>query len=179
MTRFLITICLVLVLAPSAQAQDVRGSHDYASTGRFGGSVITGYVAKDFDATRLQAAAFKDGKPADARRLEGKITRIAYRIKAGPSILEVSRNFETQLAKDGFETLLACDTDACGGVPFTEQIEILPIPQMWVDGFNYRYYAGHKFDNGRDIYAIVITSKNNDAVTSNWSSPWSAKSPTR
>ena len=68
----------------------------------------------------MQGAAFKDGQPTDARRLEGRITRIAYRTNPGPSILEVSRNFETQLAKAGFETLLACDTDACGGIPFAE-----------------------------------------------------------
>ena len=163
----LCVFALTLFAASAAQAQtrDVSGSRDYPGIGRFAGSVITGYQAKDFDATRLQAAAFKDGKPADARRLEGQITRIAYRTNPGPSILEVSHNFEAQLAKDGFATLLACDTDACGGIPFTEQIDILPIPQMWVDGFNYRYYAGHKSDNGRDIYATVITSKNNDQIT--------------
>ena len=164
---FLFFLALTLLAAPAAQAQtrDVAGSHDYAGIGRFGGSVITGYQVKDFDATKLQAAAFKDGKPADARRLEGKISRIAYRTKAGPSILEVSHNFEAQLEKAGFATLLACDTDACGGIPFTENLDILPVPQMWVDGFNFRYYAGHKSDNGRDIYATVITSKNNDEVT--------------
>ena len=97
----------------------------------------------------LQAAAFKDGQPTNARRLEGRITRIAYRTNPGPSILEVSRNFETQLAKAGFETLLACDTDACGGIPFSESIDALPIPQMWVDGFNYHYFAGRKVDGGR------------------------------
>ena len=156
---------LVLPFAAQAQTRDVSGSRDYPGIGRFGGSIITGYQVKDFDATKLQAAAFKDGKPADARRLEGHISRIAYRTNPGPSILEVSRNFETQLEKAGFEKLLACDTDQCGGIPFTEAIDILPIPQMWVDGFNYRYYAGHKSDNGRDIYAAVLTSKNNDQVT--------------
>jgi OmpA-OmpF porin, OOP family len=130
----LLCVFALTLVAAAAQAQtrDVSGSRDYPGIGRFAGSVITGYQAKDFDATKLQAAAFKDGKPADARRLEGKITRIAYRTKAGPSILEVSHNFEAQLVKDGFATLLACDTDACGGIPFTEQIDILPIPQMWV-----------------------------------------------
>ena len=108
-----------------------------------------------------KAAAFKDGQPADARRLEGRITRIAYRTNPGPSILEVSRNFETQLTKAGFETLLACDTDACGGIPFTEAIDALPIPQMWVDGFNYRYFAGRKTEGGRETYASVIVSENN------------------
>jgi outer membrane protein OmpA-like peptidoglycan-associated protein len=155
-------------LAPTAafaQTRDVAGAKDFPGIGRFGGSVITGYQVKDFDAARMQGAAFKDGQPADARRLEGRITRIAYRTPPGPSILEVSRNFETQLAKAGFETLLACDTDACGGIPFTEAVDVLPIPQMWVDGFNYHYYAGHKSDGGRETYASVIVSENNREIT--------------
>jgi OOP family OmpA-OmpF porin len=147
-----------------AQTGDVAGSRDYPSIGRFAGSAITGYQVKDFDATRLQAAPFKDGKAVDERRPEGRITRIAYRTKAGPSILEVSRNFETQLAKAGFETLVACDDAACGGIPFTEAVDALPIPQMWVDGFTYRYYAGRKVEGGRETYATVLVSKNNDEV---------------
>jgi OmpA-OmpF porin, OOP family len=152
-------------IAPAyAQTRDIAASKDYPGIGRFGGSVITGYVVKDFDAARIQAAPFKDGKPADAKRLEGKVTRIAYRTGPGPSILEVARNFETQLAKAGFETRLACDTDDCGGIPFTEAIDVLPIPQMWVDGFNYRYYAGSKTEAGREIWASVVVSKNNDNI---------------
>jgi outer membrane protein OmpA-like peptidoglycan-associated protein len=147
-----------------AQTRDVTASKDYPGIGRFAGSVITGYAVKDFDAARMQAAPFKDGRPTDAKRLEGKVTRIAYRTGPGPSILEVSRNFETQLAKAGFETRLACDTDDCGGIPFTEAIDVLPIPQMWVDGFNYRYYAGRKAEAGREIWASVVVSKNNDNI---------------
>lgn len=157
---------LALPSSPSAVAQqrDVAGSRDYPGIGRFGGSVITGYQPKDFDATRLQAAPFKDGKATDQRRLEGQVTRIAYRTQPGPSILEVSRNFETQLAKAGFETLLACDTDACGGIPFSEALDALPIPEMWIDGFNYRYYAGRKSDGAQETYAAVLVSKNNDNI---------------
>ena len=143
----------------------MAGARDYPGIGRFGGSVITGYVVKDFDAARMQAAAFKDGQPADARRLEGRIIRVAYRTNPGPSILEVSKNFETQLAKAGFKTLLACDTNACGAIPFTEAIDVLPVPQMWVDGFNYHYYAGRKEDGGREIFASVLVSQNNQDIT--------------
>src|SRR5467141_2577803 len=138
----------LLFLAPTAagaQTRDVAG-------------------AKDFHAARIQAAPFKNDKPADARRLEGRITRIAYRTNPGPSILEVSRNFETRLTKAGFETLLACDTDACGGIPFTEAIDALSIPQMWVDGFNYHYFAGRKVDGGRETYASVVVSENNKEI---------------
>src|SRR5689334_12738204 len=161
----LLTFSLGAMTDASAQTRDVAGAKDYPGIGRFGGSVITGYQVKDFDAARMQGAAFKDGQPTDARRLEGRITRIAYRTRPGPSILEVSRNYETQLAKAGFETLLACDTDACGGIPFSEAVEGLPIPQMWVDGFNYHYYAGRKSDSGRETYASVIVSENNGEVT--------------
>ena len=157
----------LLFLAPTAagaQTRDVAGAKDFPGIGRFGGSIISGYQVKDFDAARIQAAPFRNDKPADARRLEGRITRIAYRTNPGPSILEVSRNFETQLTKAGFETLLSCDTDACGGIPFTEAIDALPIPQMWVDGFNYHYFAGRKVDGGRETYASVVVSENNKEI---------------
>ena len=157
----------LLFLAPTgagAQTRDVAGAKDFPGIGRFGGSVISGYQVKDFDAARIQAAPFRNDKPADARRLEGRITRIANRTNPGPSILEVSRNFETQLTKAGFETLLSCDTDACGGIPFTEAIDALPIPQMWVDGFNYHYFAGRKADGGRETYASVVVSENNKEI---------------
>jgi OmpA-OmpF porin, OOP family len=157
-------LCLT-VMAASAQTRDVAGSRDYPGIGRFAGSGITCYVMKDFDAVRMQAAAFRDGQPVDARRLEGRVFRIAYRTNPGPSILEVSRNFETQLAKAGFETLLACDTDACGAIPFTEAVDTLPVPQMWVDGFNYRYYAGRKTEGGRETFASVLVSQNNQDIT--------------
>jgi OmpA-OmpF porin, OOP family len=166
------SLAFALLVVPScletsgalAQRGDVAGSRDYPGIGRFAGSVITGFQVKDFDAARLQAAPFKNGKAADERRLEGRITRIAYRSNPGPSILEVSRNFETQLAKAGFETLVACDTDACGAIPFTEAIDALPMPQMWIDGFNYRYYAGRKAEGGRETYAAVLVSKSNDDI---------------
>ena len=149
-----------------AEDGDVPGSKDYPGIGRFAGSVITGYDVKDFDATRLQTAPFKDDKPTGELRPEGKVTRIAYRTGAGPSILEVSRNFETQLQSAGFETLLVCDVDDCGGIPFSEALDILPIPQMWVDGFNYHYYAGKKAgENGAETYATVLVSANNDEIT--------------
>ena len=32
---------------------------------------------------------------------------------------------------------------------------------MWVDGFNYRYFAGRKVDGGRETYASLIVSENN------------------
>ena len=162
---FLAALAAHLLASPVlAQTRDVAGARDFPGIGRFAGSVITGYEVKDFDALRLQAAPFWDGKPADARRVEGRVTRIAYRAGPGPSILEVSRNFETQLAKAGFQTLLSCETAACGDIPFVENVDALPIPAMWIDGFDYRYYAGRKIENGRETYVSALVSKNNDDI---------------
>jgi len=164
-------LAFTMLLAPSfigsslnAQTRDVAGSRDYPGVGRFKGSIITGYRVKDFDAARFQAAPFKDGKPADARKLEGRITRIAYRTAPGPSILEVSRNYETQLEKAGFEKLISCDADDCGGIPFAEGIDVLPIPMMWLDGFKYHYYAAKKTEGGRETWASVAVSENNGHI---------------
>ncbi|MBA2398980.1 MAG: OmpA family protein [Bradyrhizobium sp.] len=157
----LLTLSLFAPTAALAQTRDVAGSRDFPGIGRFAGSVISGHQVKNFDTARMQAAPFRDGKPSGTPRLEGRITRIAYRTSAGPSIVEVSRNFETQLTKAGFEPLLNCETEACGGIPFTEAIEALPIPQMWVDGFNYHYYAARKSEGGRETYASVVVSENN------------------
>ncbi len=157
----LLALALLAPAGAAAQTRDVAGARDFPGVGRFIRSVITGYEVKDFDAARMQAAPFRDGQPAEALRLEGKTTRIAYRSNPGPSMLEVFRNFETQLTKIGFEKLLACDTDSCGGIPFTEAIDALPIPQMWIDGFNYHYFAGRRTEGARETYASVVVSENN------------------
>lgn len=36
---------------------------------------------------------------------------------------------------------------------------------MWVDGFNYRYFAGRKAEGGRETFASVIVSQNNQEIT--------------
>src|SRR5258705_155231 len=54
--------------------------------------------------------------------------------------------------------------DTSGGIPFREAIDALQIPEMWVDGFNFRYYAGRKAEGQRQTFAAVIVSKNNDEI---------------
>ncbi|MEQ8936657.1 MAG: OmpA family protein, partial [Amphiplicatus sp.] len=149
-----------------ADAGDVDGAADYPGLGRFGGSVITGYEAQDFDDAVIQAAAFSGGKAADARTVEGRVVRIAYRTGAGASTLEVMRNFRDKALGAGFEKLLECETDACGGMDFAGGVEVLPIPSMWFDGFNYRYFSAKKpaGATGGETYLAVAVSQNNDDI---------------
>ena len=36
--------------------------------------------------------------------------------------------------------------------------------RRWIDGFDYRYYAGRKAEGGRETYAAVLVSKNNNEI---------------
>lgn len=165
LAALLAAFLLVFAAAPaSALDGDAPGSSDIEGIGRFAGSVISGYEAKDFDAARFQAAPLKDGQPVDPRTIEGKVTRIAYRTGPGPSMLEVMRNYENRLKEQGFETVLSCESEACGGLPFPEHVDVLPLPQMWADGFNFRYFAGKKVSGGTESWASVLVSQNNDEI---------------
>lgn len=161
-----IAAAILAVSAAFADPGDVEGSADYPGLGRFAGSVITGYQAEDFDDTVVQAAAFKDGKAVDARAVEGRVLRIAYRSKPGASTLEVLRNFRDKALAGGFEKLLECETDACGGMDFAGGVDVLPMPMMWFDGFNYRYFSARKpaTATSPETYLAVAVSPSNDEI---------------
>jgi outer membrane protein OmpA-like peptidoglycan-associated protein len=167
MVRIRIIAALFCMTAgAAAEPGDVAGASDYPGVGRFAGSVATAYESKAFDAVIVQAKPFAAGKATDARTLEGKATRIAYRAPAGASMLEVFRNYRNKLVAAGFEVVLECETDACGGMDFAGAVEVFPLPHMWFDGFDYRYLSAKRKAGGgeAEAWAIVATSQNNDQV---------------
>ncbi len=154
-------MCMLLGAGTAVAVEtDVQGGKDYPEIGRFAGSVMSGYEVKDFDETKIQAAVFESDQPADERKLEGRVTRIAYRTAEGPSIAEVFRDYENQIAAAGYQTLLKCETDACGGTAFAGALGTLNVPLMWVDGFNFRYLAAQK----AKTYAELVVSQNNGSI---------------
>lgn len=154
-----VSVLLGAGVAFSAEA-DFKGSKDYPGIGRFAGSAISGYEVKDFDETKIQTTVFKNEKATGQHRLEGRVTRIAYRTEEGPSIAEVFRNFEDQIVAAGYQTLVKCETDECGGIPFSGALDMLNVPMMWVDGFNFRYLSAQK----DATYLEVLVSENNARV---------------
>ncbi len=150
----------------SAADGDLPGASDYPGIARFAGSIITGYDAKDSAATRLQTAPFKNGDATGDMRPEGRVTRIAYRTGPGASIPEVSKSFEAELAKAGFKTVFACDSEDCGGTFFSQGLDVLFVPRMWVNGVNYHYFVGRKSGSGGgETWASVLVSHHLDFIT--------------
>lgn len=125
--RFLIALVFVSQAMVTADAADIEGSTDHALVPRYEDSEIVAYASEEFSDYRLLNARAENYGGLDKNieatlSLEGKVTRITYRAPADRSVLEVFRNYENALKEAGFETIFACDRDACGGRNFNHAI---------------------------------------------------------
>lgn len=92
------SVCLALAAATlaaasSAWAEDVKGSRDHPALTRFADAEIRAYEFKDYDEAVMPDRPITRESEAKGLTLEGKLTRIAYRIDGKKSVLEVYRNY--------------------------------------------------------------------------------------
>lgn len=86
---------------------------DHPLVKRFQGSEVLFQKKSDFDELRLALGKIEwDGaqakvKPYLSKSVEGRLTKTYYASPAGPSVLEVFRNYENELKADGFEMLFS------------------------------------------------------------------------
>lgn len=159
-------LVVMFSVAVQAAAGDVKGSADHPLTGRFEGSVIKYYKAVDFDAyTVLTGPVRKQGAAQQSSRVEGKVTRIAYDLPPGATLLEIVRNFEIRLRDAGFDILYRCVAKDCGLMAFRYTTEVLPAPHMDVDPWKYHYLASRFKRAGGDVYATVLASRSGSGKT--------------
>ncbi|MCY1535202.1 type VI secretion system peptidoglycan-associated domain protein [compost metagenome] len=84
--------------------------------GRFAGAEIKAYQQLDYDEAVMPDQAIPKESEAKTLALEGKVTRIGYRIDGSKSALEVYRNYQDTLRAGGFKTVFECKGDEqCGG----------------------------------------------------------------
>lgn len=126
MSAYIVLSALVFSTVP-AFAEDVEGAKDHPLVGRYEGATAVFYKESDFDeAALLQAPhdyvalldrnATKDRSGADWLKLEGRVTQIRYDGPGGRSSLEIMRNFQSSLKKEGFEPIFSCaDADCLTG----------------------------------------------------------------
>lgn len=72
--------------------------------------------------------------------VEGPVTRRAYRIASpGMTSFQILAPIREQLEAAGYEVLLDCETERCGGFDFRFGIDVLPAPNMYVNirGFHF------------------------------------------
>ncbi|RBL81615.1 cell envelope biogenesis protein OmpA [Streptomyces cavourensis] len=106
---------LCLGAAQPAWAEDVPGSSDHPALTRFKGAEIRAYERKDYDEAFMPNQPIAEEATAKVLELEGKVTRISYRIGGDKSALEVYRNYQGALQSGGFKTVFECKgDDQCG-----------------------------------------------------------------
>jgi len=165
---FLFFLLLVSGILPPAEllARDVAGSSDYPLIGRFEGSDIAYYNTADFDTYQLITGPVRqEGKVDKGQAVEGRKIRIAYHMPKGTTIVQVARNFEAKMKQAGFDILYQCNAKACGLNTFRYTTEVLDVPYMDVDAWNYQYMAAKKSRPEGDIYATLLTSIGGDGKT--------------
>lgn len=101
----------LFIVLNSAVAADVEGSADYPGIGRYAGSEIVQYDVEDYGQTVFATGPVQKEADAESTALsvEGRITRIRYRVPEGVSALEVFRNFESRARDSNY------DIDFSGG----------------------------------------------------------------
>jgi outer membrane protein OmpA-like peptidoglycan-associated protein len=164
-TKLLVSVAVTLSAGGAlAAGVDVTGSADYPDIGRFEGAWITKYEAKDFDEYWLATGPVKAREHGEGASYEGRVVRIGYSLSAGPSVLEVARNYENRLTENGYEIIYKCRDKECGDYNFRYfGTEVLPAPSMSVNLGDFRYIAAAK-KGDPTVHVGILVSSNNGAV---------------
>lgn len=148
--------------AGAAVAADIKGSADHPLLSRFPAAEIRAYQVKEFDAAVLPSGKIDDSDaPGDLLEIEGKITRIAYRIPGDRSVLEVMRNYENALAKAGFKTLFACgNPKECGAdmmafIALSDRVRPSAFGDASFGESAERALLAHRSDDAGDIHVFL------------------------
>lgn len=100
---------------------------------------------------RLATGPWAEGT-LPARTLEGAVTREAFAVEAADrTTLALLAPLREQLAEQGYETLLDCAAEACGGFDFRAAVEVLPPPAMFVDLADFRYLSAVRDGEGLSL----------------------------
>lgn len=114
-------IAAFLIICPwvNGRADDMPNATDHSLLKRFEGSKIVGYDVKQFDTYELQSSTYKKCDLSSYQRqfarpplkLEGRLTRLWYESAGETSSTEIMRNYQNELAAQGFQILYDSQKD--------------------------------------------------------------------
>ncbi len=140
-------------------AADKAGSSDYPGIGRFEGSEIEFYSTENYGETTLATGpVLKDSDAkTTAMTVEGRITRIVYKVPKGSSALEVFRNFENRITEAGYRTIFSGGPKQFNDYKFkykhpVEKLQSISLSsKIW-------YLSAKKTAGGSDTYISILAS---------------------
>lgn len=107
------------------------------------------------DQVAVPVGIYRDGT-LPTMVIEGPVTRRTYRIpSSGLTPLQILVPLRAQLEMAGYEVLLDCDQDSCGGFDFRFAIDVLPAPNMYVNIRAYHFLSAHLPDIGAAVTVLA------------------------
>ncbi|KIQ70855.1 hypothetical protein [Wenxinia marina] len=113
---------LALASGAAAQSLDLPGN-----------AVRVSEEAADPGTAEIAIGPYAEGR-LPSLTVDGRVARSVWRIaSAGLTTAQIMARLGAQLGPAGFETVYACDTDACGGFDFRFALDVADPPDMHVD----------------------------------------------
>ena len=105
--RIILALLLITFATPAMAAKKVYTDHTLLKA--YAGSTIYSKDVKKYDEYTVFKGWDKANKKYNTQTLEGKVTKILYKNPKERSQLEIYRNYEAALKKDGVEILWQCN----------------------------------------------------------------------
>lgn len=173
MRRLVIAGVLALAALPALAQQRPAPRPDGADhplVGRYDGAVQRLRQQRDFAEWRIVTAPVlaADRSPGGPRTVErnsvavaGRTTRLRYEGPEGRSPLELVRNWQQRMERDGFRTVFACEARSCGGTGadlWFAVTEALPINAGLPSNWDGQAYAAMRLERaGGDVFVSILS----------------------
>lgn len=116
------------------------------------------------DVYNAPVGVFEDGR-IPVQTVEGDVARAAWRIDSpGLTPLQVMLPLREQLRAGGFDVVLDCAAEACGGFDFRFATETLPGPNMYVNIRAFHHITGVRRQGG-DVQEVVTLLASTSATS--------------
>lgn len=96
-----------------------------------------------------------DGRGVPTRTVEGAVDQRAFQLDApGLTTLAILAPLREQVLAAGYNVILDCEAQVCGGFDFRYSTDVLPEPEMHVDLGDYRFLSAFK---GEEAISILVS----------------------
>ncbi|PYE83699.1 OmpA family protein [Pseudoroseicyclus aestuarii] len=94
-----------------------------------------------------------EGAAPPAQALTGSLSRQVWRIPGTRTTAQLMAPLRQQVEAAGWEILLDCGTEGCGGFDFRFGIDAVPPPEMFVNLGDFRFLSARRGDRGLTLLA--------------------------
>lgn len=110
------------------------------------------------DRVAVATAPFADGAVA-VTTIDGPVKRRSYRVPSpGLTPLQLLAPLRDQVVAAGYDLLLDCAAETCGGFDFRFAIDVLPAPNMYVNVRSYHFLSAQHPRSGDALWLLASTA---------------------